>query len=66
MRKIVSIIVFLFYLSVTWKITGEIWDRFVPLSWKTNLMALLLVPFLIGLSMVLSSLTLKWSRTSRS
>ncbi|WP_027955992.1 hypothetical protein [Halobacillus kuroshimensis] len=65
MKTIASIIVFFFYFSVLWKITGEIWERVVPLTWKTNLIALLVVPILIMAAYLFSSLTIKWTVNGR-
>lgn len=65
MKTIASIIIFLFYFSVLWKITGEIWERMVPLTWKTNLIALLVVPILVMAAYLFSSLTIKWVKYGR-
>ncbi|WP_281658776.1 hypothetical protein [Halobacillus sp. Cin3] len=63
--KTIASIIFFFYFSVLWKITGEIWERVVPLTWKTNLIALLVVPILIMAAYLFSSLTIKWTVNGR-
>lgn len=69
MRKFIEkIIYFVFTILifvVLWKVTGEVWEEFVPLNYKTNLIGLIFVsPIIIILSFVLSSLTFHFIRKS--
>ncbi|MBP1947202.1 inhibitor of the pro-sigma K processing machinery [Virgibacillus litoralis] len=69
MRKFIEkIIYFVFTIlifMVLWKVTGEVWEEFVPLNYKTNLIGLIFVsPIIIILSFVLSSLTFHFIRKS--
>jgi hypothetical protein len=50
---------------VLWKVTGEVWEEFVPLNYKKNLIGIFFVtPIIIFLSFILSSLTFHFMRNS--
>ena len=58
---VLSILIFI----MLWKVTGEVWEEFVPLNYKTNLIGLIFVaPIIIILSFVLSSLIFHFIRRS--
>ncbi|RCW76949.1 inhibitor of the pro-sigma K processing machinery [Saliterribacillus persicus] len=64
-EKIIYVVFTILIFIVFWKITGKVWEEFVPLNYKTNLIGLIFVsPIIIILSFVLSSLTFHFIRKS--
>ncbi|MBP1949902.1 inhibitor of the pro-sigma K processing machinery [Virgibacillus litoralis] len=64
-EKIIYFVFTILIFMVLWKVTGEVWEEFVPLNYKTNLIGLIFVsPIIIILSFVLSSLTFQFIRKS--
>lgn len=58
--KIIYFIFTLFIFVALWKITGILWNAYVPWNTATDLLALLLViPTLIAVSFILSSVSFK-------
>ncbi|WP_102027820.1 hypothetical protein [Salirhabdus sp. Marseille-P4669] len=66
-EKLIYYVFTILFFIVLWKITGEIWEAFVPYHYKTELLALVIViPLLIVFSFILSSLTFKVIKSSNS
>jgi hypothetical protein len=69
MKKIVERVIYfvltILIFLVLWKVTGEVWEAFVPLNYKTNLIGIIFVtPIIIILSFILSSLIFHFIRNS--
>ncbi|TLS36282.1 hypothetical protein FCL54_16200 [Pseudalkalibacillus caeni] len=58
---LITVLIFI----VLWKVTGKVWEEFVPLNYKTNLIGFIFVtPIVIILSFSLSSMIFHFIRKS--
>lgn len=56
----------IFIFIVLWKLTGELWEAFVPWNYKTDLLGIFVVaPILIISSFIISSYSFKVIRGSK-
>jgi heme/copper-type cytochrome/quinol oxidase subunit 2 len=70
MNQVLEKIIFfgftIFIFIVLWKVTGELWDAFVPWNYKTDLLGIFVVaPILIVSSFILSSYSFKVIKGSK-
>ncbi|WLR55577.1 hypothetical protein LC048_00720 [Mesobacillus subterraneus] len=66
LEKIIYFGFTIFIFIVLWKVTGELWETFVPWNYKTDLLGIFVVaPILIVSSFILSSYSFKVIRGSK-
>lgn len=64
--KVIYFVFAIFIFSTLWKLTGVLWNAFVPWNVKTDLLTIFVVaPILIAASFILSSLSFKIIRSSK-
>ncbi|MGG3915431.1 hypothetical protein [Rossellomorea vietnamensis] len=64
-ERLIYLVFTLFIFIVLWKGTAFLWEAFVPWNYKTDLLGLLVViPILIALSFLLSTLAFQYTKDS--
>lgn len=64
-ERLIYLVFTLFIFIVLWKGTAFLWEAFVPWNYKTDLLGLLVViPILIALSFLLSTLAFQYTKES--
>ncbi|GGF22485.1 hypothetical protein GCM10010954_21620 [Halobacillus andaensis] len=65
LEKVIRLALAIMFFYVLWKGVGALWEMFVPINYKTNLIALIIVnPIMILVSFILSALTFEFIRKS--
>jgi hypothetical protein len=65
-EKVIYFVFTIFIFVLLWIITGKLWEAYVPWNYKTDLLGIfVVVPILVIVSFILSSLSFKVIRGSK-